>query len=333
MKIHDFREEVGRIRKEKPRPSEKLYNFFVDNKELWESLIYSGEYGLPYWYIIDWLRFKKRDEECLAFIEDNYNNLTEHCKYDYSLKAHIQQVWSCIYIELGNSLLALEHAKEYIRYTIVNNVSYDGFEFLSFRTCSDFTLNDIENHTISLSPPSTFNDPVDTPIFQWLQYNIDQNENNKPQQEWFKLLSKVFLNVKARCFVRNKPLLGKDKLPDKSPQNIEDANPLMWAHYADSHKGLCIKYKFKSKSFTTDLSKDFFCNLFPIQYKIRQNITKPSGITFSEAFLSKGNIWHYEHEHRMLFFSIHEGEYKSYDLQEDEIVEIYLGVKCSYADE
>lgn len=279
------------------------------------------------------MRQTKQDQECLSFIEDNYNALLEHCEYDYVLKAHIQQVWSSLYIENENEEKALEHAKEYIRYTIVNNTSYDGFEFFSFRTCSDFTLKDIENHTISLSPPSSFNDPVDTPIFQWLQYNIDKNAGDPIQQKWFQLIGKVFLNVKARCFVRNTPLLNKDKVSDKSPQNIEDVNPLMWAHYADFHKGMCIKYIFNGDSFTTDLSKDYFCNLFPILYKIRQNITKPGGISFTEAFLSKGNVWRYEHEHRMLYFSIHEGDYKTYNLNEDQIVAIYLGVKCSYADE
>ncbi len=71
-------------------------------------------------------------------------------------------------------------------------------------------------------------------------------------------------------------------------------NPLMWAHYADEHNGICIGYKF-----------DYLPSVIgkgEIEYKkilLKENNTFNS---LSAYWLTKGEDWEYEKEVRLLHF-------------------------------
>jgi hypothetical protein len=73
-------------------------------------------------------------------------------------------------------------------------------------------------------------------------------------------------------------------------------NLLMWAHYADGHKGFCLE-------FTTNPSGSFFSNAEPVSYRKEYPVVKAfaanTDIWGKECFLTKSIDWAYEEEWRL----------------------------------
>ena len=93
-------------------------------------------------------------------------------------------------------------------------------------------------------------------------------------------------------------------------------NTTMWSHYADSHKGFCVKY---SMDFDNLMFKEMLmCGLFPVKYSSRiQNITTNQLLSMREtddkfdvsseikkktlkSLLTKSRFWNYEKEWRLI---------------------------------
>jgi hypothetical protein len=86
---------------------------------------------------------------------------------------------------------------------------------------------------------------------------------------------------------------------------------LMWAHYADNHKGFCIEYDLKGIS---DISDPRRCFLFPVVYS--ENLfdatdlyyggedIKKNQLYLLRAALIKAIDWSYENEWRLVFLKV-----------------------------
>lgn len=112
-------------------------------------------------------------------------------------------------------------------------------------------------------------------------------------------------------------------------------NPLMWAHYADSHKGFCIEF---------DCSEEIGKNnlpLFPVLYSKDmvkmpwKCCLKPEGTKDPEfsarlikAALTKDDVWKYENEWRILLPNTFEQNHKM-----PKVSCVYLGAFCSEENE
>lgn len=72
-------------------------------------------------------------------------------------------------------------------------------------------------------------------------------------------------------------------------------NLLMWAHYGDSHKGVCIGF---------DVGSDFFQSAFCVEYQDDYPLIKfgyaDSDDILKKSILTKGKCWEYEHEWRVI---------------------------------
>lgn len=73
----------------------------------------------------------------------------------------------------------------------------------------------------------------------------------------------------------------------------DSLSELMWAHYADSHKGFCIEYQTGADdSMRLLMRKVEYTEKFPIAtYPVSED---------HDYFLKKSNIWSYEQEYRMV---------------------------------
>lgn len=108
----------------------------------------------------------------------------------------------------------------------------------SFRPFSKYALKDVCLDEITLCNPNRFNDPFDTVFPHWIDYILSKLKYRQPSVYRHQLMMKeAFRSVRARSLV-----LATDG-------NVRNLPKLMWAHYADEHKGFCIKYK---------IDKDFF---------------------------------------------------------------------------
>ncbi len=165
----------------------------------------------------------------------------------------------------------------------------------------------LEHQTIRFSSIKEFNDirecfavmDFNCSKKEWFQYIIGINPNMPP---------KTALTIATNLFLH--PEKGKKWLTtaiNSTNENLgilclstTENNNLMWAHYADSHSGVCLEF---------DISKDLETFCFPkaIQYddKIREyNYVKSwiqrKDITAIEAIFHKSSEWSYENEWRIV---------------------------------
>lgn len=251
-------------------------------------------------------------------------------KYYYEFRECAYRMLARNYCYKNEVGLALKYMKDsaFNNLKLFTNTHYDGYEFYSFRSVSDYSIQDLKNETLSLSNPSEFNDPVDSAFFPWLGLKIKElQEQGKEKEELFySVMYKAYSNVRARCFVR------KSHLPDKEKEDGQDEvrNTLMWAHYTDYHKGFCVKYKFPS-SLTMNNEEDKILNIGEIHYV--ESLSYKKDLTFNEAFFTKSKAWKYENEKRLFYYDKNGSpEFVTIRLPQKSTTAVYIGLKCSDED-
>ena len=272
-------------------------------------------------------------DDALDFFEKEFTKYSEYVKFDYFNKSTLYHQWASLLEAKGRNYEALEKVKKGTLYNLADNVSYTDYEFLSFRGCTKFVLSEIADETISLMHPSEFNDPMDTVLLQWLDNQL------KLGAKGFKNIKEALKNLRIRCFSRTAKLPRDEsfeetiKLHKHQKQDVCKINPLMWAHYADNHKGLCIKYKFTSEQLP--LLNDDETELFRfgnIDYKPEFSVNDIE-IRVWDALFAKSKVWKYENETRLVYYSIEDVNRVKTVHVPDSITGIYLGLRCSEEDE
>lgn len=276
-------------------------------------------------------------EDVLKLEEKIYSfDKEKEAKYKFNYKKALFFNLGLCWHKLGNSYRyeAIESFKRYIYYWLIQsfNTTYHP-EAYAFRRCNNYLYQSLINEELNLSSPTVFNDPFDCPILELL--------NN--EDEVAPLIREAYHScLKIACFMK------KEKLPyekdgntiyDKK-KNLDDKeeflNPLMWAHYADNHSGICIKYGF-SKSITQLSGNNssvvsFFQDVKYSEEDLSQYSQKNS-ISLKDSFFLKGKPWEYENELRFLYFDIKgEGEHKQIEIKNC-IEAVYFGVRCSEKDQ
>ena len=191
--------------------------------------------------------------------------------------------------------------------------------FFSFKTINMYSIEDFINNTITVSSPKTFNDPLDPPITLAAKHKFENIEKQKDEYFFLNSLEKV----RIKCF-----------MPAKHPNNKKELKPylntLMWAHYANSHKGICIKYKLSSTLIKRD---NKITGLFAsVEYpEVPFNIESENHFEFNECFLIKQAEWKYENEVRLIYFNADNSDnFQTLKLEGDNKIEaIYFGYRCS----
>ena len=310
----------------------EAYSKMESYKDLWQWMS-PGDYSA---FIIDTVFFVEKYNgvpDALKSLDDIYPNYETACPYDYPNKSRIHEIWARLHVIQDEENLAYEHLKKAAFFLFIDNHSYDGFEFFSFRNFSDFAFADIKNNTICLAHPSTFNDPMDTILFKWNEYLIDKADNDI-ERKLRLLYQKVYDHIKVRCFVRTDPL-PRNTTPGEIPiikaQKIEDVNPLMWAHYAKDHKGFCIKYILPAELVrNVDESSLIWTRIGNVNYRNDMKLSELDRFTVFDALFAKHDIWSYENEVRLVQYDVNNIEnYKTITTTDDSIQSIYLGLKCS----
>jgi hypothetical protein len=255
----------------------------------------------------------------------------ENVENYFSRKAALFYQLGRCWHKVGRDDYAIKYFKKNIYYSLhIFNKRY-GTTAYAFRKCSNFVHQSLINEQLNVSSPSTFNDPYDCPVIELL------NNGDEISQ----LIRKAYLeSIKIACFVRNVklPYQKGDKIddvvcgkPKRQDDKDEYLNSLMWAHYADSHKGICIKYIFPNdRSVLVNENNDNLSFFKDVEYdseKLEAYSTK-GGITYEDAFFLKVKDWEYENELRFLHFDLEDTNlHKSIDIPNC-IEAIYFGLKC-----
>lgn len=175
-----------------------------------------------------------------------------------------------------------------------------------FRSDSNFTLDELENSYVYFQNPKKLNDPFEccyylmyvtrNPIELKKLYRLiapklryDDNENIKKDfaKNIFWRFS-VFVDERIKVFIENFGIACFTNNPQ---------NHLMWSHYANFHRGVCLQY---------DISKDskFFHGIRPINYIRNIEPKEYWPISRNQDILhllyTKSDLWEEEQELRVV---------------------------------
>lgn len=180
---------------------------------------------------------------------------------------------------------------------------------------ADYLREVIVNGTLHFSRPSDFNDPwdckpwydadsiADPDVFErHVQWYIGVTRKHRPD------IPIDQVNERARFFRRDPSALAA-KIQEFSLAMGEAINAqyrvyclstqsnceLMWAHYTQKHRGVCLEFS---------VANELFCTAFPVHYALaypRFLMTNHSGSDQHIApLLSKSSAWSYENEFRLI---------------------------------
>ena len=270
--------------------------------------------------------------ERIKFFDEN-----ESIRYQLGIKIELFIILAQCWYRLGDKYKKniIDSIKKYIYYSICisYNTSYSPSAY-KFRTCNKYLFQSLINESIGLTSPGYFNDPFDSPILELLN-----NDEEFPQY-----IRQVYNDcLKVSCFSSYTTLPRLDektfqiiKKEKKTENGIPDyLNGLMWAHYADSHKGVCIKYHFPNSFTILGLNSDSVTCLFhDITYSDSDicQYSKKYRINMEDALFLKGKQWEYENELRFLYFDVNGREGYKVIKAENCIEAVYFGLRCSEED-
>ena len=233
----------------------------------------------------------------------------------YSLAGEIYSI-----LELDNEALEYYKRALYYKTLLKTDIEKEDYVYLySFRKSNDYSKDDLINNKITVSPSKNMNDPFDSVINLW--GSKEQLKETCKEQKHIKNLSRSFDYFRIRSFCNG-----------ETEEALE--NLLMWSHYADEHRGYCVKYKL-SKHFIKQDENDSFEHMFlkPIIYRKDEEKVDISGMTNINtdlAFATKHESWKYEKEVRLIVYNPNkEDSYYGIPLDKDSCIEaIYFGCKC-----
>ena len=236
----------------------------------------------------------------------------------------------------GDSGSAYEHLMDLLYDELYELPVYDGPPMNLYRfaklvvlnkgtdnECKPIT-NDIKKNCLTFGDPNNFNDPMDPILREWLNLRKKQIHSSI-DIKLLNTLSNCINNLRICCLSKN----------DSKRDDIF-LNPLMWSHYADSHKGICIQYQITKDTLTAYNNDEQILKIGSVKYRDRKVMS--NYITLDNALLAKGKCWDYEQEERLIYYCKNNSRTTRQDNKQNNgyisldnfiITAIYLGYRIS----
>lgn len=300
---------------------------------IYDSNLYSDIFT----YIFLGYHYFGMTDEALDFFNSEYKEYEKNVEYAYNYKSAIFHTLARIYLSKGDENNAEKSINRYAYYALQSNISYSDFEYASFRTISEYVINDLKNNTFSLSHPKHFNDLWDPLLLQWYE-TIKENTEDDFERRFIDLQLKCLGHMRIRCFSRDSQLPKVDRTnlfePPKEPYtkelNIENLTPTQWCFYADNHKGLCIKYKFPSSFvLNNDKERGSWTLMGNMNYDNPIEDISSEQMDAEKALFYKADVYRNENEVRLIHFDPNiTDDFISIPLPPGCVKAIYFGAKC-----
>lgn len=172
-------------------------------------------------------------------------------------------------------------------------------------------VNLLNNKSIYCSNPRDFNDPWDcTPCFNseilkdvhertrfaiWLLKAVRKSTGNRLDPlDVIKIEQFIFDPECAEKFIRQYSDYFASTLYSQYRVyclGSDVSNVLMWSHYADSHRGICLEFS---------VANEVFCKALPCIYRDKYPIIKLHDNSDLKLILVKSSVWGYEKEYRII---------------------------------
>jgi hypothetical protein len=179
-----------------------------------------------------------------------------------------------------------------------------------FRSVNKYLLQSIVHSEIHFARPACLNDPFDCRVDIRQSLEVAISKSISPVRERLEKLRGLndFL-VKLQSDIAAIGVCSFSCPLDGSNALLE--NPLMWSHYADAHRGICLTYRFPEQFFydnadqilgiaAVDYGTDPLADWF-VENIGRFNDFTDFGISLLKKVLTvKSSAWQYEKEVRIL---------------------------------
>jgi hypothetical protein len=204
------------------------------------------------------------------------------------------------------------------------------YKYFSF----DGLKKTLENSTLRFSNPKLFNDPFDTKNkIKFVAttdelYDFVKSRDSRADVTYIEANKKIILDSAKRVFNNS-----FDELYRKlgvACFTTNNNNLLMWAHYAEQHKGGVIEF---------DDTTDCLANhIIPIKYskdmpsmniKDLNDEDEASKKALTHTIYTKGDDWRYENELRVDIKSLTNSSYKDCPYDKTNIISVYVGCQMS----
>ena len=211
----------------------------------------------------------------------------------------------------------------------------------------------LTQRNLYIPSPLKFNDPFDSCIPMLATgteeeifdkaLEIAQKEHPRYKKESIRKVARSAIQEKHYCNFSEQKKILMDNLKYRygvCSLTTKNDNLVMWSHYADSHKGVCLGFNVRSlvnKSYFY-LNKEIILLCYSVDYYgeypnlefrfiLDKHNTTISLIDFKEMvkpLLSKSNHWQYEEEYRILSLNMN-----NYSIEYDpsELISLYLGYR------
>lgn len=199
------------------------------------------------------------------------------------------------------------------------------------RSVDRYLFDTLINKEMWFSNPTDFNDPFDCDInmtFYDSSHSSIQNYFDKYLKKQFS--SKELEKINTTNISNNNFGILLNKVAKKVAQSKGVAcfmsncdNLLMWAHYADSHKGVCLKFDIlEDTEFFSPAKKVIYAKDYPVY-----NYLENKNDFVNQLFFTKSNEWAYEGEVRVL-----KKKKDNYQFKESSLKELIFGCNISEND-
>lgn len=206
-----------------------------------------------------------------------------------------------------------------------------------FRSVNKYLLQTIVQSEMHFAHPNRLNDPFDcrVDIRQSLEVAILKSHSPvKERLEKFRGLNDFF--TKLQSDISGMGVCSFSCPVDGSNALLE--NPLMWSHYADGHKGICLTYRFPERFFYENA--DQILGISAVDYGVNpladwfiENVDKFADFSefgsslLKKALTVKSSQWAYEKEVRILRKA--DG---SYPIGKQHLIQICFGLRTPEED-
>ncbi len=181
------------------------------------------------------------------------------------------------------------------------------------RFTPEFLITLLRDQVIWCSNPASFNDPWDCkPCYN---ANLQDERERERHIEWYGLITRRQFSelpdaeiARRQQFFRDNPNQFEELTKTISPEmwsavdelyrvyclGPDVQNTLMWAHYADSHRGICLEFSTRN---------DLICCALRVEYGREYPLMRLYSDDPDEnliPLLTKSDVWSYEREYRLV---------------------------------
>jgi hypothetical protein len=199
-----------------------------------------------------------------------------------------------------------------------------------YESINILSLRNLKNAQIFFNAPINFNDPfevsgsISTNKTQYKKilshYQKNADTNNAPTKETIDAVLKKDFENEQKKFLHNNGCYCLSKINN---------NILMWSHYADKHKGMCLEFK------TSAMPTQIVEKMREVKYSNKQPTICPMCVILDckcsdplAPLYTKFKDWKYEQEVRMF----HTDSNTLYGYGVEALEAVYFGVKTDETD-